>query len=121
MNTTRAAFERAARVFMLVVSTRGACDGGLLARGLGFTQFACVGVLALHWLHYQAGADRSDRGADALWGAVFHDVHGLQIRLESALLDRGGLDTNATEVLRLTAALDDVSRSGMGTGEVADA
>lgn len=54
MNETRAAFERAARVFMLFVSTRGACDGGLLARGLGFTQFARVGVLALHWLHYQA-------------------------------------------------------------------
>ena len=121
MNETRAAFERAARDFILVVYTRGAYDGGLLARSLGFTQFARVGVLALHWLHYQAGADCSDRGANALRGAVFHDVHGLQIRLEGALLDRGGLDTNATEVLRLTAALDDVSRSGMGTGEVADA
>jgi hypothetical protein len=52
MNATRAAFERAARVFMLVVVTRSAIDVGLLARGLGFTHFARVGVLALHRLHY---------------------------------------------------------------------
>ena len=93
--------------------------GSYLRRG--GSKFSGVGELTTNWFDNQSCANCPCTRENSHRSTINQRLHPLQIRLELALGDAGGLDTNAAEVLRLSATSNAVTSCGAGSSKKANA
>lgn len=84
-------------------------------------EFSRVRKLAPNRLDNQSRANRPCTGKNSHWCAVNKCFHPLQVGLELSLGDACRLDTNPSEVLRLSATSNAVTSCGAGSSKKANA
>ena len=85
------------------------------------SEFSGVSKFSADWLHNQSSSNCARARQNANWLSIDQSLHALQIRLEFTLGNAGRLDSNSTEILRLTATGNTVSSSSSSSSKKANA
>ena len=85
------------------------------------SEFSGVRKFSADWLDNQSGSNCARARQNANWLSIDQRLHALQIRLEFTLGNAGRLDSNSTEILRLTATGNSVSSSSSSSSKKANA
>ena len=90
-------------------------------KSCAWRKFSGVGKFSANWLDDQASSDRPRARKNSDRAPVNECLHPLQIWLEFALGDAGGLDADSPKILRLTTTGNAVSSGGSGSSKKANA
>ena len=85
------------------------------------SEFSGVRKFSTNWLHNQSSSNCTSARQNANWLSIDQSLHTLQIRLEFTLGNASGLDTDSTEILRLTSTGNTVSGSCSSSSKKANA
>lgn len=85
------------------------------------SEFSGVCKFSTDRLHNQSSSNCARARQNANWLSIDQRLHALQIRLEFTLGNASGLDTDSTEILRLTATGNSVSSSSSSSSKKANA